>query len=50
MLLDETMKYVYLLRSKKSLAQTYVGLTYDEQKRLVAHSAGQSSHTSNYTP
>jgi len=40
------MKYVYLIRSKKSPAQTYVGLTHDVQKRL----AGQSTHTSKYVP
>ena len=44
------MKYVYLIRSKKSPAQTYVGQTYDVQKRLAAHNAGQSSHTSKYAP
>jgi putative endonuclease len=44
------MKYVYLIRSKKSPAQTYVGLTYDVQKRLAAHNAGQSTYTSKYAP
>jgi predicted GIY-YIG superfamily endonuclease len=44
------MKYVYLLRSKASPDQTYVGLTRDVNKRLAAHNAGHSSHTSKYTP
>ncbi|MGA7826251.1 MAG: GIY-YIG nuclease family protein [Geobacteraceae bacterium] len=44
------MKYVYLICSKKSPSQTYVGLTHDVQKRHAAHNAGQSSHTSKYAP
>jgi putative endonuclease len=44
------MKYVYLIRSIKSPEQTYVGLTTDVQKRLAAHDAGQSPHTSKYAP
>ncbi|HOP39728.1 MAG TPA: GIY-YIG nuclease family protein [Geobacteraceae bacterium] len=44
------MKYVYLIRSRKAPAQTYVGLTHDVHKRLAAHNAGQSSHTSKYAP
>lgn len=44
------MKYVYLIRSLKSPNQTYVGLTSDVKKRLAAHNAGQSPHTSKYKP
>jgi predicted GIY-YIG superfamily endonuclease len=44
------MKYVCLIRSKQSSVQTYVGLTRDVQKRLAAHNAGQSTHTSKYAP
>ncbi len=44
------MKYVYLMRSIKFPDQTYIGLTSDIQKRLAAHNAGQSSHTSKYAP
>jgi putative endonuclease len=44
------MKYVYLLRSINFPNQTYIGLTSDVQKRLEAHNAGQSSHTSKYSP
>jgi predicted GIY-YIG superfamily endonuclease len=44
------MKFVYLLRSIKFPDQTYIGLTSDVQKRLAAHNAGQSSHTSKYAP
>lgn len=44
------MKYVYLIRSLKYPDQTYVGLTSNVQKRLAAHNAGQSPHTSKYRP
>lgn len=44
------MKYVYLIRSLESPNQTYVGLTSDVKKRLAAHNAGQSPHTSKYKP
>lgn len=44
------MKYVYLIRSRKTPTQTYVGLMYDVHKRLAAHNAGQSSHTSKFAP
>lgn len=44
------MKYIYLIRSKQFPDQTYVGLTHDVQKRLAAHNAGQSPHTSKYRP
>ncbi len=44
------MKYVYLIRSMKFPNQTYVGLTSDVQRRLAAHNAGQSPHTSKYKP
>ncbi len=44
------MKYVYLLQSVSHPDQRYVGLTSDVQKRLTAHNAGQSLHTSKYLP
>ena len=44
------MKYVYLIRSIRFSNQTYIGLTSDVQKRLAAHTAGQSPHTSKFTP
>jgi len=44
------MKYVYLLQSQSHLDQRYVGLTANVTKRLAAHNAGQSSHTSKYRP
>jgi putative endonuclease len=44
------MKYVYLLQSIPHPNQHYVGLTSDVQKRLAAHNAGQSTHTSKYAP
>ena len=44
------MKYVYLLQSLSHPNQRYVGLTADFEKRLAAHNAGQSSHTTKYRP
>jgi len=44
------MKYVYLLQSISHPEQLYVGLTSNVQKRLAAHNAGQSTHTSKYAP
>ncbi len=44
------MKYVYILRSVKYPDKTYTGLTSDVQKRLEAHNAGQSPHTSKFRP
>ena len=44
------MKYIYLLQSISYPDQRYVGQTSDLKKRLVAHNAGQSSHTAKYRP
>jgi putative endonuclease len=44
------MKYVYLLESTSFPAETYIGLTDDLRKRLVAHNASQSAHTSKFKP
>ncbi len=44
------MKYVYLLQSVPHPEEHYVGLTSDLSKRLAAHNAGQSPHTSKYRP
>ena len=44
------MKYVYLLQSLSHPEQRYTGLTADVSKRLDAHNAGQSPHTSKYKP
>jgi len=44
------MKYVYLLQSQTHPTQRYVGLTADLAKRLAAHNAGQSPHTSKFRP
>ncbi len=44
------MHYVYLIESKTNPAQRYVGETANVQKRLAAHNAGQSRHTSKYRP
>ena len=44
------MKYVYLLQSEKYPDKRYIGLTSDVSKRVSAHNAGQSKHTSKYMP
>jgi len=44
------MKYVYLLQSLSYPAQRYIGLTSDLGKRLAAHNAGQSPHTTKFRP
>ena len=44
------MRYVYLLRSKSRLTQTYVGQTSNLEQRLVDHDAGRSPHTSKFAP
>jgi predicted GIY-YIG superfamily endonuclease len=44
------MKYVYLLESINFPAENYVGLADDLRKRLAAHNAGQSPHTSKFKP
>jgi predicted GIY-YIG superfamily endonuclease len=42
--------YVYKLRSESDPAQIYTGLTRNVKERLNAHNAGQSPHTSKFTP
>lgn len=44
------MRYVYLLQSKSSPGQRYVGITSDLKRRLADHNAQRSSHTSKYVP
>lgn len=44
------MHYVYLLRSETAEDRRYVGITSDLKKRLSAHNAGKSPHTSKYIP
>ena len=44
------MRYVYILRSISCPWRHYVGVTLDPDRRLVAHNAGMSSHTSKYRP
>ncbi len=43
------MKYVYILESETG-DHHYVGITNDLRARLLAHNAGQVSHTSKYRP
>ena len=44
------MKTVYLLHSIDAPEQWYVCITEDLEARLVAHNAGQSSHTAKFKP
>jgi predicted GIY-YIG superfamily endonuclease len=44
------LNYVYILQSVVEPGQFYTGLCADIQKRLAAHNAGQSPHTSKYKP
>ena len=44
------MKTVYVLRSVRDPEQWYVGITEELTARLVAHNAGQSSHTAKFKP
>ena len=44
------MYYVYILRSINHPDQIYTGYTEDLKKRLEAHNAGQSKHTSKFMP
>jgi predicted GIY-YIG superfamily endonuclease len=42
--------FVYILQSLAEPAQHYTGLCTDVGKRLAAHNAGQSPHTSKFKP
>lgn len=44
------MYYVYLLRSERSPAQTYIGYSTDLRSRFATHNAGGSTHTAKYHP
>lgn len=44
------MNYVYVLQSLSNPDQFYTGLCADVGKRLAAHNAGQSPHTSKFKP
>jgi putative endonuclease len=44
------MFYVYLLRSERNPAKTYVGFTANMKTRLVAHNTGQSRHSAKFRP
>jgi predicted GIY-YIG superfamily endonuclease len=44
------MHYVYLLQSELFVEERYVGLTADLERRLSAHNAKKSPHTSKYSP
>lgn len=44
------MFHVYLIQSETFPEQRYVGFTADSKKRMDAHNAGGSVHTSKYKP
>ena len=44
------MYYVYILQSQASPDQTYIGSTADLKKRVAAHNAGKTPHTSKFKP
>lgn len=44
------MYYTYIIQSESDDSKLYFGSTQDLQKRLLAHNAGQSPHTSKYKP
>lgn len=44
------MFYVYLLRSEPFPEQRYIGFSTDLKKRIAAHNAGNSIHTSKFRP
>jgi putative endonuclease len=44
------MNGVYILRSEQCPDQFYTGLCANPDKRLAAHNAGQSAHTSKFRP
>ena len=44
------MYYVYILKSKKTRAQTYIGYTSDLRQRFERHNQGLSKHTAKFRP
>ena len=44
------MHYVYLLRSLKDPAQTYIGCTANLKQRFETHNSGGSIHTAVFRP
>jgi predicted GIY-YIG superfamily endonuclease len=44
------MWYFYIIRSVNDPARVYIGATSDLRRRIVAHNAGKSLHTSKFTP
>ena len=43
-------RFVYVIRSTQNPQKHYVGLSADPARRLAAHNAGLSPHTSRYRP
>jgi putative endonuclease len=47
---DDTMHYVYMIRSLSNRSQIYVGATADLKQRMADHNSGKSPHTAKYLP
>ena len=47
---EETIWYVYIIRSVADARQEYVGATEKLKQRLTDHNAGKSTHTANFLP
>ena len=47
---NTAMHIVYILKSRKDSAKTYVGITEDLEKRLKEHNAGLSYYSKRYAP
>jgi GIY-YIG catalytic domain len=48
--LEETVRYVYIIRSINFPEQEYTGATADLKRRLPEHNAGKSTHTAKFKP
>lgn len=46
----ERMFYVYILQSESASSKFYTGFTEDLKVRLRQHNAGESTHTSKFSP
>jgi predicted GIY-YIG superfamily endonuclease len=44
------MWYVYIIRSRSSPEQSYIGSTANLKQRIAEHNAGKSFHTSKFMP
>ncbi len=47
---EQTRRFVYLIRSFSHPTRHYVGLTWDVASRLLSHNQGQSPQTARHRP